>query len=124
MGARYQGHAGSIEGRYRSPQHWDPVNPKPEWLLMMNEPDAVLVNRAYSRLSQWAMKTIRVLWLPYRGKRLSEYQKAKELGCHYTELYDKGLRAKSELASGVALLERTAKIGVLVADNLVTVKDR
>lgn len=102
MKGLHQGHAGSVEGRYRSPQHWDPVNPKPDWLLMMNENDAVMVNRAYSQLGEWWRRAIKILW--FKAHLRPQWQ-AQKLGVHYTELGDLGFRARLMLRNRLAWLE-------------------
>lgn len=103
MKGLHQGHAGSVEGKYRSPQHWDPVNPKPEWLLTMNEPDAVLLNRAYSQLGEYTRRAIKILW--FRSYWRPQYQ-AQKLGVHHTELGDLGYRVKRMMENRLKYLER------------------
>lgn len=102
MRGLHQGHAGSVEGRYRSPQHWDPVNPKPDWLLMMNENDAVLLNRAYSQLGDYWRRVIKILW--FRASWRPQWQ-AQKLCVHHTELGDLGFRARLMMRNRLRYLE-------------------
>jgi hypothetical protein len=91
----YQGHAGSIEGRYRSPQHWDPPDPRPP---SINLPDAILVNRAYMHLAQIAPKPARVIQiLVFKGKNWRPQWQAQKLGIHHTGLEEALTRAKQML---------------------------
>lgn len=103
MRGLHQGHAGSVEGRYRSPQHWDPINPKPDWLLMMDENDAVMVNRAYSQLGEYFRRVIKVLW--FRPHWRAQWQ-AQKLSCHHSDLGDLGYRAKTMLKNRLRFIER------------------
>lgn len=109
MRGLHQAHAGSIEGRYRSPQHWEPVNPKPDWLVLLNEPDAVLVNKAYSQLGDWAQRVIKTLWFApvcyWRPQR-----QAQRIGCHWRELGDMGYRAKLMLKNRVRYIESKDRV--------------
>jgi hypothetical protein len=102
MRGMHQGHAGSVEGRYRSPQHWDPVNPKPDWLLMMDENDAVLLNRAYSQLGEYTRRVIKILW--FRPHWRPQWQ-AQKLAVHHTELGDLGYRCKLMMQNRLKYLE-------------------
>ena len=99
----YQERAGSAEGFYRSPQHWEPQNPKPDWLVSLNEPDAVMVNRAYSQLGVRARQIIKVLW--FRSHWRVQWQ-AQKLGCHHTELRDLGHTAKTMLRNRLRFIEK------------------
>jgi hypothetical protein len=107
MKGMHQGHAGSVEGRYRSPQHWDPVNPKPEWLLLMDVNDAVLLNRAYSQLGEYARRAIKILW--FRPYWRAQWQ-AQKLQVHHTELADLAYRAKKMMENRLAFIEKRAVI--------------
>lgn len=97
----HYGHAGSIEGRYRSPQHWDPVNPKPEWLLTLNENDAVLVNRAYIYLPEKQRLVIVGMLI----ERVRQPELARKVGCHHTELGDRLYIAKRMLKNRLAQVD-------------------
>jgi hypothetical protein len=87
----YQGRTGSIEGAYRSPQHWDPPEPRPE---PVDELDAILMNKAYVRLwmgSETAARVIQVLvFTPY----LRPTRQAQILGTHYMRLEQELAKAK------------------------------
>ena len=98
----YHGKAGSAEGRYRSPQTWEPQNPKPAWLITMDIPDAVEVNRAYSQLGERTRKIIKVLWLKTTWR--PQWQ-AQAIGCHWKELEEVGYRAKRMLENRLNFLE-------------------
>ena len=100
----YHGKAGSAEGYYRSPQIWEPQNPKPIWLIELDENDAVLVNRAYSQLGTKARKTIKVLWIK-TGWRPQWQPQA--IGCHWKELEEVGYRAKRMLENRLAFIEKS-----------------
>jgi hypothetical protein len=120
----YHGKAGSAEGKYRSPQTWEPQNPKPAWLITMDVNDAVLVNRAYSQLGEKTRKTIKVLFIKTTWR--PQWQ-AQAIGCHWKELEGVGYRAKRMLENRLNFLEKnqlhTRKEPVTsndVAHNLVT----
>ena len=113
MRGLHQAHAGSIEGRYRSPQHWDPVNPKPDWLILLNEPYAVLVNRAYSQLGDYYRRVIKVLWFKTHWR--PQWQ-AQKLCCHHTELGDLGYRAKLMLKNRLRYVESAEKKTLVSAE--------
>lgn len=99
----YHGKAGSAEGHYRSPQVWEPQNPKPAWLITLDENDAVLVNRAYSQLGDRTRRVIKVLWIKTGWK--PQWQ-AQAIGCHWKELEDVGFRAKRMLENRLAFIEK------------------
>lgn len=94
MNGRFQAKAGSAEGNYRSPQVWDDTNPKPVWLIEMDIPDAVEVNRAYCELSGWDRRVIKVLW--FRPHWRPQWQ-GQKLGVHYTKLEAVGLESLSAM---------------------------
>lgn len=117
----YHGKAGSAEGRYRSPQIWEPQNPKPAWLITLDENDAVLVNRAYSQLADKTRRVIKVIWIKTWWR--PQWQ-AQAIGCHWTKLDEAGYRAKKMLENRLNFIEKkvlhTPKASVTsngVADN-------
>jgi hypothetical protein len=79
----HRGRAGSVEGAYRSPQHWDPPEPRPAEIDVL---DAIVVNRAYTRLaliSPRSAKVIQILvFMPY----IRPQRQAQMLGTHYLRL--------------------------------------
>jgi hypothetical protein len=79
----HRGHCGSVEGAYRSPQHWDPPEPRPASIDLL---DAVVVNRAYTRLA---------LIAPY----LRPTRQAQILGTHYLRLDELLHTAKQMLSN-------------------------
>lgn len=90
----YQGRTGSIEGAYRSPQHWDPPEPRP---AEINVPDAVLVNRAYTRLALLAPKQASIIKvLVFRPYWRPQWQ-GQKLGIHWRLLDEALERAKKML---------------------------
>lgn len=99
----YHGKAGSAEGRYRSPQTWEPQNPKPAWLVTMDINDAVLVNRAYSQLAERTRKIIKVIWIKAHWR--PQWQ-AQAIGCHWKELEEVGYRAYRMLENRLEFIER------------------
>jgi len=107
MKGMYQAKAGSAEGNYRSGQVWEERLPKPEWLTELDIPDAVLVNRAYGQLGDTTRRTIKVLWFRHHWK--PQWQ-AQKLGCHYTELAEKGFLARKMLENRLDFIERPHKI--------------
>lgn len=85
----HQGRVGSLEGGYRSPQIWHPPEPRPPSIDL---PDAVLVNRAYTKLAiqaeHYARAIQTLVFMPY----LRPTRQAQILGTHYlrlNELLDK-----------------------------------
>jgi hypothetical protein len=98
----YHGKAGSAEGRYRSPQTWEPQNPKPAWLIAMDVNDAVLLNRAYSQLGDRTRRTIKVLFIK-TGWR-PQWQ-AQAIGCHWKELDERGHQAKRMMENRLRQIE-------------------
>jgi hypothetical protein len=106
MRGLHQGHAGSIEGRYRSPQHWDPINPKPAWLLAMNVNDAVLVNRAFVALTESSPRMARAIKVIWFKANLRPQKQAQEIGCHWKELEEIGYRAKKMLENRLGFIEK------------------
>jgi hypothetical protein len=110
MKGLHQGHAGSVEGRYRSPQHWDPVSPKPQWLLTMDINDAVLLNRAFSQLGEYTRRVIKILW--FRPHWRVQWQ-AQKLQVHHTELADLGYRSKRMMENRLKYIERKEKAVVI-----------
>lgn len=79
----HQGRTGSIEGFYRSPQCWDPPEPRPPAIDL---PDAIMVNRAYMYLAQLAPKQANIIKiLTFRPHWRPQWQ-AQKLGIHYTRL--------------------------------------
>ena len=99
----HQGHAMSIEGRYRSPQHWDPPNPKPPEIDLL---DAVLVNRAYTMLAQIAESQAKIIKiLTFREYWRPQWQ-AQKLGIHYLRLDEAYRWAKIAFQNQLAFIEK------------------
>lgn len=99
----HQGHAFSIEGLYRSPQHWYPDPPRPEPLDVN---DAVLVNRGYVYLALVAERQAKIIKiLTFRAYLRPQWQ-AQKLGMHWTELGDAYYRAKLMMRNQVFILEK------------------
>ena len=94
MNGRFQAKAGSAEGNYRSGQVWEDVQPKPSWLIELNVPDAVEVNRVYVSLSGWDRRVIKVLW--FRTHWRPQWQ-GQKLGVHYTKLEEIGFKSLENL---------------------------
>jgi hypothetical protein len=94
MNGRFQAKAGSAEGNYRSGQVWEDVQPRPRWLIELNVPDAVEVNRVYVSLSYWDRRVIKVLWFRTHWKPQWQGQK---LGVHYTKLEEIGTKSLENL---------------------------
>jgi len=105
----YQGHAFSIEGLYRSPQHWHPEDPRPPEI---DRPDAVMVNRAYTRLAILTPRQARIIkFLTFRAYLRPQWQ-AQKLGIHYLELDEAYYRAKLMLEHQLARVEGLVYKGV------------
>ena len=92
----YQGRAGSVEGAYRSPQHWDPPDPRPPTIDL---PDAVLVNRGYTRLAMLAPYHAKVIQVLVFEPFLRPTRQAQKLGTHYLRLDELLHRSKIMLAN-------------------------
>jgi hypothetical protein len=98
-----QGHALSLEGQYRSPQHWWPEGPRPPSIDLV---DAVMVNRAYSRLMFLAPKQARVIKLLTFKPYLRPQWQAQKLGIHYLDLGEAYYQAKLMLRNQLDFLEK------------------
>lgn len=79
----HQGRVGSIEGAYRSPQHWDPPEPRPPMIDVL---DALEVNRAYVRLAQLAPSYARAIQVLVFQAYIRPTRQAQMLGTHYLRL--------------------------------------
>lgn len=108
----HQDRAKSIEGAYRSPQIWDARNAKPDWLLNMDIPDAIMVNRAYSQLGERIRRVIKVIW--FKPHWRPQWQ-AQKLGCHFTQLGELADHAKCVMKNRLDFLERRNSITVKVS---------
>lgn len=92
----YRGRAGSVEGAYRSPQHWDPPEPRPPTIDVL---DAILVNRAYVRLAMLSPSNAKVIQILVFHPYIRPTRQAQILGTHYLQL-DKLLdQAKTMLSN-------------------------
>ena len=85
---------GSAEGRWHSPQIWEPDVPGRNMLNPVDVVDAVLVNRAYVALRDYDR---RVLKYVYFRQHWRPSWMAQKLGCHYTQIYSKLLDAKARM---------------------------
>lgn len=99
-----QGHVFSLEGNYRSPQNWYPEPPRP---AAIDVPDAVLFNRAFTRLAELSPRHARVIKiLTFRAYLRPEWQ-AQKLGIHHLELADAHYRAQCALFNQVSFLQKS-----------------
>lgn len=117
-GVQY-GRVGSLEGNYRSPQCWEPPNPRPP---MIDVPDAILINRAYTWLSIHApreAKTIKVMTFMHHWR---ERWKAQKLGIHYTKLDEAYKTARIMLKNVSEHIERKRIKLVISSIHLTTVQ--
>jgi hypothetical protein len=96
----YQGRTGSAEGAYRSPQIWDPPGPRP---MPINDPDAILLNRAFWQLGGKVRLTIKIL--VFRSHWRPQWQ-AQKLGVHYLKLDQELVKAKRMMENRLTFLER------------------
>ena len=91
---RKQERAGSAEGAWRSPQCWEPPNPRPPEIDLL---DALDVNKAYIRLwmlaPSWANVIKVIVFKPY----LRPQRQAQLLGTHYLKLDQMLAKAKTML---------------------------
>lgn len=87
----HTGRCGSAEGNWRSPQVWDAPNPRPQ---AIDVPDAILVNRAYTRLALTAPKHAKALKVLVFMGWLRPTRQAQMLATHYTRLDELLRRAK------------------------------
>jgi hypothetical protein len=92
----YRGRAGSVEGAYRSPQHWDPPEPRPPTIDVL---DAILVNRAYVRLAMLSPRNAKVIQVLVFHPYIRPTRQAQILGTHYLELDRRLDEAKAMLAN-------------------------
>jgi hypothetical protein len=80
----YRGRAGSVEGAYRSPQHWDPPEPRPPTIDLV---DALTVNRGYTRLAELAPYHAKVIkTLVFNPKGYTAKLQAQVLGSNHLKL--------------------------------------
>jgi hypothetical protein len=87
---------GSVEGAYRSPQHWDPPEPRPPSIDPL---DAVVVNRAYTRLAILAPYHATVIKVLIFQPYIRPTRQAQILGTHYLQLDALLDKAKTMLAN-------------------------
>lgn len=92
----YQGRCGSIEGAYRSPQHWDPPEPRPQ---PIDELDAVLVNRAFTHLAQLSPRNANVIKIVVFRPYWRPQWQAQKLGIHWQKLGEALAQAKKMLGN-------------------------
>lgn len=90
----YQGRTGSLEGAYRSPQIWHPPEPRPPTI---DVPDAILVNKAYTRLAKLSPTNAQVIKTLVFMPWLKPTRQAQILGTHYMRLDELLHRAKTML---------------------------
>ena len=107
MNGKFQAKAGSAEGNYHSPQVWDDRNPRPQWLIELDVPDAVEVNRAYIQLGERTRRVIKILW--FRTHWRPQWQ-AQKLGCHHTELGELGHKARLMLRNRLDFIQKPSRI--------------
>ena len=90
---RLQGHCGSIEHRYKSPQAdvWDPPEPRSPAIDVR---DAIEVNRAYLTLPRSYQRTIKVIYFCSHWRASWQAQK---IGCRVVDLAERAYRAKTAL---------------------------
>ena len=105
MKGLYQSRTGSAEGNYRSPQVWDDRLPKPEWLLRLNEPDAIVVNRAYVALRVIAPSQARAIKVCYFKPFWKPSWQAQSLQCNVRELAERAYLAKRALSNVLTSIE-------------------
>ena len=86
---------GSAEGRYRSPQVWEGLQPSESKLNPVNVPDAELVNRAYVLMDDYNRRVIKYVYLRTHWR---PSWMAQKLGCHYTAIYSKLQTARQLMA--------------------------
>ena len=79
----YRGRVGSAEGDWRSPQIWDPPEPRPE---PINDPDAVEMNRAYTQLAMTAPTYARAIQVLVFRPYLRPQRQGQILGVNYQKL--------------------------------------
>jgi hypothetical protein len=97
----HRGRAGSVEGAYRSPQHWDPPEPRPAEIDVL---DAILVNRAYTRLALLSPRSAKVIQVVVFMPYLRPQRQAQILGTHY-------LRLDAELDKCKQMLKNQLRVG-------------
>lgn len=104
---RYQNRSGSAEGRWNSPQIWEPLEPRAEPIDL---PGAFIVNRAYCRLVWKARLVIKVLW--FRDHWRPQWQ-AQKIGCRVADLPERGYWAKRSLRDLVRYLRSQQKACIM-----------
>lgn len=83
-GAIY-GRVASLEGNYRSPQCWEPPNPRPP---SVDVPDAIEINRAYTWLAINAPREAKVIRIMTFCGHWREKRRAQILGINSANLAD------------------------------------
>lgn len=81
--------AGSAEGNYRSPQCWEPEDPRGEPVDLL---DAALLDKVYLGLPDRVRKIIKILH--FRDRWRPQWQ-AQKLGVHYLKLEELNREALS-----------------------------
>lgn len=102
-----RGRAGSAEGAYRSPQHWEPPEPNMKLLDPIIDWDALLVNRAYWQLGEKTRRTIKILW--FRRSWGPERQ-ARKIGIHKSKLEEVAELSKKMLSNRLRFVENRRSI--------------
>ena len=103
----HQGHCASLEGDYSGPQgkghstgwgDWEVSPPPPsDPRVVIDIPDAIEVNRAYTRLATLAPTYARAIQVLVFQSYIKPTRQAQILGTHYTRLDDLLYRAKKML---------------------------
>jgi hypothetical protein len=92
----HQGRTGSAEGNWRSPQIWHPPEPRPP---VLDDLDAVAVNRAFSQLAQNSPTYANVIKVLVFKPWMRPQAQAQVLGVHYMRLDQELHKAKKMLSN-------------------------
>ena len=113
-----QRRTGSLEGNYRSPQCWDPPGPRP---AVIDLPDAILLNRAYTWMAVHAPREAKVIKIMTFFGHWRATWKAAKLGVHHTKLDDAYKTARTMMKNATEHAERK-RISKVVESMTVTVQ--
>jgi len=103
---RHYGRVGSAEGGWSSPQCWYPPEPRP---LEVDDPDAELVNRAYTASPAEARRVIQLIM--FRGRNWRRSWIAQKLGLHRSRLTEALYRSKKIMRELLELQEESRYSG-------------
>ena len=105
MRGLFQSRTGSAEGLWRSPQVFEDRLPRPVWLLEMDEPDAIALNRVYTALARFQpaqARAIKVIWFKTHWR--PSWQ-AQAIRCRTIDLPARAYQAKTAFSNLLTMRE-------------------